>query len=163
MADERHPQCVLVAPEMVGARALADWLTEKGFPAEPAMPAAIANPGDALGLTEEAFPGIEVRVVKPEHVEPAKAAIAAMHEEVAAVREKQKVRAERTGTVTAVCEECGKPSVWPASSMGTTETCPHCSSFMDVPDPDENWDDVDFGKEEGDNEEGDGGTPSGQE
>ena len=76
MADERHPQCVLVAPEMVGARALADWLTEKGFPAEPAMPAAIANPGDALGLTEEAFPGIEVRVVKPEHVEPARAAIA---------------------------------------------------------------------------------------
>ena len=148
MADERHPQCVLVAPEMVGARALADWLTEKGFPAEPVMPSAIANPGDTLGLTEEAFTGVEVRVVKPEHVEPAKLAIAEMHEEVAAVRERQKKRAERTGTVTAICEECGKPSEWPASAMGTTETCPHCSSYLDVPDPDENWDDVDFSGED---------------
>src|SRR5437868_1328434 len=108
MADERHPQCILVAPEMAGARALADWLTEKGFPAEPLMPSAIASPGDALGLTEEAFTGIEVRVVKPEDAEPAKLAIAEMHEEVAAVRERQKKRSERTGTVTAICEECGK-------------------------------------------------------
>jgi hypothetical protein len=151
MADERHPQCVLVAPEMAAARALADWLTEKGFPAEPLMPPAIAATGDSLGLTEEAFTGIEVRVLKAEDAEPAKQAVAEMRDEVAAVRDRQKQRAERTGTVTAVCEDCGKPSDWPASAMGTTETCPHCSSFMDVPDPDENWDDVDFSGDDGDN------------
>src|SRR5207248_1288968 len=103
-----------------------------------------------LGLTEEAFTGIEVRVVNPEHAEPAKLAIAEMHEEVTAVRERQRKRAERTGAVTAICEECGKSSEWPASLMGTTETCPHCASYMDVPDPDDNWDDVDFEGESGD-------------
>ena len=35
--------------------------------------------------------------------------------------------------------------------MGKTEVCPHCGQYMDVPDPDENWDDVDFGGEAGEN------------
>jgi len=148
MAEERHPQCVLVAKDMPTARALADWLAEKGFPAEPEMPRAIANPGDSLGLTEESMTGVEVRVAKLEHVEPAKQAIADLHEEVAAVRDRQQKRAERTGTVAAVCEDCGKSSDWPAASMGTTETCPHCGHYMDVPDPEDNWNDMDFGAEE---------------
>ena len=153
MPDERHPQCVLVAKDMATARGLADWLIEKGFPAEPLMPSTVVNPGDSLGLSEEHMTGIEVRVVKPEHIEPAKKAIADLHEEVAVVRERQQKRAERTGTVAAVCEDCGKSSDWPAVVMGTTETCPHCGSYMDVPDPDENWDDVDFSEEVGDTEE----------
>jgi hypothetical protein len=152
MSAERHPLCVLVAPEMATARSLADWLTDKGFPAEPVMPAAIASPGDVLGFTEETFNGIEVRVQSAEHAEPAKQAIAEMKAEVAEVQGRQQKRAERTGTVTAVCEDCGKSSDWPASAMGTTETCPHCGNYMDVPDPDENWDDVDFEEGEEDNE-----------
>ena len=62
------------------------------------------------------------------------------------------LRSTRTGTVEAVCEECGKSSQWPASQMGTTQDCPHCHNYMDVPDPEENWDEVDF--EEGEGEEG---------
>ena len=61
------------------------------------------------------------------------------------IREK---RASRTGTTTAICEDCGKSSDWPASAMGTTELCPHCQHYMDIPDPDEDWGGVDFGKDE---------------
>ena len=56
--------------------------------------------------------------------------------------------AKRTGTVTAVCEECGKSSEWPATAMGTTETCPHCTAYMDIPDPEDDWSEVDFGEPE---------------
>jgi len=147
MAEERHPLCVDVMEEMSAARTLADWLTEKGFPAEPVMPENVAAPGDVLGMSPETFTGFEVRVAKEEHVEPARLALEEAKEEVTAIREKRKKRAERTGTVTAVCEDCGKSSEWPASAMGTTETCPHCTAYLDVPDPDENWDDVDFSED----------------
>jgi hypothetical protein len=33
--------------------------------------------------------------------------------------------------------------------MGTTEVCRHCGGYMDIPDPDEDWSDVDFGEPEG--------------
>jgi hypothetical protein len=144
MADERHPQCVLVVPELASAAALAEWLTGKGFPAQAVPPSAVAAPGDSLGLTEEAFTGIEVRVVNPEHIEPARKEIEEQKAALAAIRERHERWAARTGTVTAVCEDCGKSSEWPAAEMGKTQTCPHCNSYMDVPDPDENWDDVDF-------------------
>ena len=150
MADERHPCCVKVVEQMEAARQLAEWLTEKGFPATPVLPDLIANEGDSLGLSPETFTGFEVRVAKPEHVEPALQALEDLKAEVAERLEKVKKRSERTGTVSAVCEECGKESEWPAASMGTTETCPHCDSYMDVPDPDDDWDDVDFGAEEAD-------------
>src|SRR5438477_8407201 len=103
MPDERHPQCVLVAPDLKGAAALAEWLTGKGFPAEVFTPSAIPSTGDSLGITEGAAPEIEVRVTKPEHVEPARKAIEEMREEVAEVRARQEKRAQRTGTVTAEC------------------------------------------------------------
>ena len=99
MAEEHHPQCVLLAPEVRTAQALAAWLTEKGFPAEFVAPNAVAAPGDSLGFSEEAFTGIEVRVIDPEHIEPAKRAIEEMREEVVAVRSRQEKRAERIGTV----------------------------------------------------------------
>jgi hypothetical protein len=65
---------------------------------------------------------------------------------MAAVRAIQERRASRTGNVTVVCEECGKSSDWPATAMGTTEYCPHCQAYMDIPDPEDDWSDVDFGK-----------------
>ena len=153
MAADRHPQCVLVASEIATARALADWLTEKGYPAEAVPPPAVAAPGDSLGLSEEAFIGIEVRVAKPEHVDPAKAAIAEQKEALDAIRDLHKKRAARTGTVTAVCEDCGKSSEWPAAEMGTTQVCPHCDGYMDVPDPDDDWGDIDFSEGESEDPE----------
>lgn len=153
MADELHPCCVRVTETVETAKAVADWLTEKGYPAAVWLPDMVADTGDSLGLSPETVKGYEVRVVKEADAEPARQAYEDLKGEVTARLAKQKQRAERTGTVSAVCEECGKSSDWPASSMGTTETCPHCDAYMDIPDPDDDWDGVDFGEDEDDNQQ----------
>jgi hypothetical protein len=156
MSEERHPQTILVAEEFSTANALAEWLTEKGFPAEVVRPSAAATPGDSLGLSPEIGSGIEVRVLSVEHVEPAKQAIEEQKAAIAEIRAHEEKRAARTGTVEAVCEECGKASTWPASQMGSTQDCPHCAAYMDIPDPEETWDEADFEEgEEGEKEEED--------
>lgn len=152
MADERHPRFILVTEEFTTANAVAEWLTEKGFPAEVVRPDAAATPGDSLGLSPETGAGIEVRVLSVEHVEPAKKAIEEQKEAIAEIRSREEKRAARTGTIDAVCEECNKPSQWPASLMGSTQDCPHCGAYMDIPDPEENWDEMDFEAGEGDDE-----------
>jgi rRNA maturation protein Nop10 len=101
-------------------------------------------------VTPEDF---EIRVTDPKQADAAKEllteAVAAGMKK--AIREK---RAARTGTTTATCEDCGKPSDWPASAMGTTEVCPHCGGYMDIPDPEEDdWSGVDFGEDEDAKEE----------
>jgi hypothetical protein len=148
MSEERHPQTIHISSEFAAATAIAAWLTEKGFPAEAVRPNAVAAVPDNFGLVPETGSGIEVRVVKAEHVEPAKQALADHREVLAEIRAREEKRAARTGTVEAVCEECGKPSTWPANQMGSTQDCPHCHAYMDIPDPDENWDDADFTDEE---------------
>lgn len=153
MADELHPNCVRVMETIDGAKSMADWLSEKGFPAAVQLPDVVADTGDSLGLTPETVKGYEVRVLNEADAEPARQAFEDSKDEVAARMAKLKQRAERTGTVSAICEDCGKSSDWPASAMGTTETCPHCDAYMDIPDPDDDWDDVDFGEEEDDNRE----------
>jgi hypothetical protein len=139
--------------DIAAARSLAEWLTEKGHPAMAMVPDLVAAPGDSLGLSPETFTGYEVRVLKEADAEPARQALDDLKDEVAARMDKLKKRSERTGTVKAVCEECGKESEWPAASMGTTEVCPNCDAYMDVPDPDDDeWGDVDFGEKEADND-----------
>ena len=147
---ERDPRCVLALPEQSAAELIAAWLGEKGYGCE----VVVTPPGLAVEpLTHAAQPEpaeYQVCVLKPEHMEPARALIAEHQAGVMALRELEAKRANRTGTVTAVCEECGKESEWPASAMGTTETCPHCFKYMDIPDPDEEneWSGVDFGEDE---------------
>lgn len=161
MADDRDPRCVLVVKDRVAAEAVAAWLADKGFPAELAVVGEIAAPVGGLGLEEVPPPELEVRVVNPDHAEPARQAITEQREALAEARAVAERRAQRTGTVTATCEECGKPSEWPAAEMGTTQDCPHCGAYMDIPDPDDNWDGVDF--EAGEAEDGDGATDRKQE
>ena len=36
--------------------------------------------------------------------------------------------------VHANCEDCGKPTTFPASKQGSVQTCPHCGAYLDVPD-----------------------------
>lgn len=153
MADELHPCCVHATENMDAAKAVADLLTDKGFPAAVWLPDVVASTGDSLGLSPETVKGYEVRVLKEAHAEPAREMLADLKEDVRERLEKEKQRAERTGTVSAVCEECGKSSDWPASAMGTTESCPHCDAYMDIPDPDDDWGDVDFGEDEDDTDE----------
>jgi hypothetical protein len=146
--DERDPRTVFVAENVKLADAVVQLLAANSIPAEIA-PVAPVETSALTGMSDapEEFP---ILVNDPTKAEEARTLLANAEKipEVRAVLEK---RASRTGTVEATCEDCGKTSTWPATAMGTTEVCPHCGSYMDVPDPeDDEWSDVDFGKPEGD-------------
>jgi hypothetical protein len=146
---EQDTKRVLVLPDRRAAELIAAWLTQKGHPAEVVLPLMGTTASALTGETEAAVaPEFEVWVTNPDHVDPARALISEQREGLAALREQEEKRAARSGSVTAVCEECGRSSDWPASEMGRTEVCPHCGKYMDVPDPEDSWDDVDFGSGE---------------
>jgi hypothetical protein len=153
MADD-NPLTVFVAEQLQMAEAVVELLAKEGVPAELVAPPPKADPEPVLGgadlVTSDA---IEVRVADEKQAEKAREVLgtAIARAKLKSLHEK---RAARTGTVTAACEECGKTSEWPAAAMGTTETCPHCTAYMDIPDPDDDWADVDVGEnpdEEGEN------------
>jgi rRNA maturation protein Nop10 len=156
MADD-HPLTVFVAETAEVADAVSRLLASEGIAAETVSPPPQTVSDPLTGTTQLLPPdGLQVRV--------ADAGAAARAKEVlgselaaAAVRAVRERRAGRTGTVTAECEECGKPSDWPAAAMGTTEVCPHCGAYMDVPDPDDDWSGVDTGAGGGEDEEGEPG------
>jgi hypothetical protein len=148
MSEDRDPRCVHVAPDLRTADLIASWLGEKGFPCEVVAPEVPAAPPDGLGLTEAAPPGVEIRVIDIDQAQKVRETITEQREAVLAVRSAMERRAARTGTVTAVCEECGASSEWAAADMGSTQDCPTCGKYMDVPDPDDDWGDVDFGNED---------------
>jgi hypothetical protein len=150
MSEERDPRCVFVATELRAAEEIGAWLGTKGFPCEVIPPEHPAEPPDGIGLTQHAPPGIEIRVIDVDQAQKARDVIEEQREAIQAIRARQERRANRTGTVTAACEECGQSSEWPAADMGSTQDCPHCGKYMDVPDPEDDWSDVDFGAEDGD-------------
>jgi hypothetical protein len=145
---EQHPQTVFVAENPRVAEAVIRLLAGIGVSAEIVEPPPATESQPITGITDMVTPdSFEVRVTDSDKVAAARELLdsAAAAVAVAAVREK---RATRTGTVTAVCEDCGKSSEWPATAMGTTENCPHCGAYMDVPDPDDDWGGIDFGTED---------------
>jgi hypothetical protein len=149
MSDERDPRTVYLAEDAKLAEAAIQFLAANNIPAEfgPVAPVETsALTGESS--TPEEFP---ILVTDPTKVEDAKALLTKV-EQYPAFRAILDKRAARTGTVTATCEDCGKPSEWPAAAMGTTEVCPHCANYMDIPDPEDEWSDVDFGAPEGDEE-----------
>ena len=46
----------------------------------------------------------------------------------------QRQRSGETPDVSVVCEECGKTASFPASQLGSVESCPHCGAYVDVGD-----------------------------
>lgn len=151
MAEEQSsPQTVFVAESAAVAEAVVQLLAGSGIVAEIIAPAVHAEAQPITGLTELVPTGqFEVRVNDPAAAATARelldSALAA-----AALQAARRKRAQRSGTISAVCEECGRSSDWPASAMGTTENCPHCAAYMDIPDPEEDWSGVDFGQPEDD-------------
>jgi len=146
----RDPKCVFVGKDGASANLIAGILIGAGFPAEVMNEATLGGFEGITGLVPGySHKGVEVWVVDPGHIEPAKQLLDEEMKTIDAAKEK---RANRTGTISAECEECGRASDWPAPSMGTTETCPHCGAYMDIPDPDDEWSDVDFGASEEDDE-----------
>ncbi len=147
---ERSPNFVLAVAEAQTAELLAAWLTEKKFPAE-VVSVPPTTTSDPLTHASMSVPGeFQVWVKNPEHLVEAKELIDEQRAGVQALREREAKRATMTASITAECEECGKSSDWPGVYLGTTQDCPHCLSYMDIPDPDEKWDDVDFGSEDED-------------
>ncbi len=149
MADtEPDPRIVFVAESAHVAEAVVQLLATNDIPAEVAALPSQTNTDPLTGATETA-PTEEFPIVVTEQgkLEAARDLLATAHSQakMRAVREK---RANRTGTLTVACEDCGKSSEWPAQLMGTTEMCPHCGGYMDIPDPDEDWSGMDFGDAE---------------
>ncbi len=144
---ERDPRCVLAVPEPQAAELIAAWLTEKGLSAEVvARPPGAAT--DPLSLAATVVPGeFQVWVANPDHVAEARELIEERQAGVQVLRELEARRAGQTGTTAAVCEECGESSEWPANLMGTTQNCPRCHAYMDVRDPDENFDEWGYAEE----------------
>jgi hypothetical protein len=148
MSEERDPRVVFVAGDLRAAEEVGAWLGTKGFPCEVVPPEHPYEPPDGIGLAAHAPPGIEVRVLDVDQAQKARDAIDEQREVNQAIRARMERRATRTGTVAATCDECGKTSEWPAADMGTTQDCPHCGAYLDIPDPDDDWSDVDFGAED---------------
>lgn len=152
MAEE-NPLTVFVAENERVADAVIALLAKEGIIAEAHMKPMETGSDPLTGTSDATHAGTEfdIRVTDERQLDAAKAEItsALARGTVLNIREK---RAARTGTVTATCEDCGKPSEWPASSMGTTESCPYCGSYMDVPDPDDDFSGIDFGDAEEDGE-----------
>ncbi len=147
---DRDPRTVFVAENARLADAVIQLLAANNIPAEVAPVAPIETSAlTGMSAEPEEFP---ILVTDEKLAEDARALLASA-ERMATVRAQVEKRAARTGTVTATCEDCGKPSEWPATAMGTTEVCPHCAHYMDIPDPDEDWSDVDFGTPEADAED----------
>ncbi|MBA4064556.1 MAG: hypothetical protein C0501_12760 [Isosphaera sp.] len=157
MADD-NPLTVFVAENAQVADAVIGLLAGAGIPADAVVPPAEASSDPLTGASEVVWRRneFEVRVRDGAQAGAAKelldGALAA-----AAVRAVRERRAGRTGTVAAVCEECGAASEWAAAEMGTTQDCPHCGAYMDIPDPDDDWSGVDTGAD--DEEDGDGPEP----
>jgi hypothetical protein len=150
---ERDPKCVLSVAEEKAAELLAAWLTEKGFPAEPvSLPPSTSE--DPITHAAIPVPGeFQVWVKNLDHSKEAQELIELQRAGVQAVREREAKRATATGNITAVCEDCGKESEWPGSRIGMTEICPHCHSYMDIPDPDEVWDEDEIMAQDADAEQ----------
>lgn len=155
---EADPRVVFVAESTTIADAVISLLNASGIIAEAHVPPPPETSSEPLtGASELVWKrnDFQIRVQDESKAAAARELIAAAVTDgaVKAVRER---RANRTGTVSATCEDCGKASEWPAQALGTTEVCPHCGNYMDIPDPDEDWSDVDFGESEGETEEEEG-------
>jgi ribosomal protein S27E len=136
----RSPRCVYVSDTLGVAEIVAGWLKEQDIAAEVMDTATLGGFDGKTSITPwvASNRGIEVWVPDAD-VDRARELLAAKTEEF---RLKADQRATRTGTVEAVCEECGHSATFAASAAGTVEDCPSCGAYLDVPDPDEQWDDM---------------------
>ena len=128
----RDPRCVYVAHSVGEADITANWLKDRGIAAQVMDRSTL---GGLEGLTPWPAPGIgakgiEVWVVHPQDAPRALELLKEFEAERAAQAEANR----EAGPVTAVCERCGKGSVFPAQLRGTVQNCPHCGAYMDVVD-----------------------------
>ncbi len=132
----RDPRCVHVADSPAVAELVASWLQGQGIEARVMDQSTL---GGLEGLTiwsstGVSARGIEVWVLDPEQAPRALELLAEREAERVARRESADV-----GPVAAVCEECGLTTTFPGAQRGTTQQCPHCAAYLDVPGGEEEW------------------------
>lgn len=133
----RNSKCVYVANTVDTAQQVAAWLSEAGVPAEVTDHRELGDAESLTGIMHDDPRQVEVWVVNVEQITEAQSLLVAMADEL---ESKIQVMTVPTGNVTAVCEECGKSSEFPAAERGTVQTCPHCHKWIDIPAPDDDWD-----------------------
>ena len=109
----RDPKCVYVANNLGVAETTVVFLGQNGIPAQVMNPMTL---GGLVGLTwlsptGVSSYGIEVWVDNPAQADRAKELLQAQ----ADFQSSNVEQASRSGNVTALCDECGKPSTFPGS------------------------------------------------
>jgi hypothetical protein len=128
----RDPKCVYVANNLGVAETTVVFLGQNGIPAQVMNPMTL---GGLVGLTwlsptGVSSYGIEVWVDNPAQADRAKELLQAQ----ADFKSSKVEQADRSGDITALCDDCGKPSTFPGSQRGSVQNCPQCGAYMDVVD-----------------------------
>src|SRR3954463_4442921 len=146
----RDPKCVHIDNNLARARLVAGWLDGQGIPAAVMDENTLGGFEGLVSIlpSKLSLRGVEVWVTNPADADRARQLIAEHAAEL------KTTRANRTGEIQATCEECGAAATFPASDQGTVQHCPQCGAYMDVPDPDEEWDEHDFGGDDAEDRPG---------
>src|SRR5436305_10767508 len=109
----RDPKCVHVDDNLAHAQVVVSWLGAHGIAAEVMNEMTLGGFEGLVSILPNklSFRGVEVWVNNPADAERARQLITAHEQELKAQRA---ARAARTGTVEAVCDECGKAATFPA-------------------------------------------------
>lgn len=132
------PVAVYNAENNIEAQLLCDYLEQHGVEAYPTLDESVAF--WSFGAVPE--------IHKPQ-VWVDEANVAATQQLLAEYeqeRRRRRLTAEKdvhtvSDSVAAVCEDCGKTTVFPASQNGTTQDCSHCGAYVDVGDVPLDWED----------------------
>lgn len=128
----RDPKCVHVADSLSEAESVVHFLKGQGLAAEVMNPATL---GGLLGLTWLSRTGVSANGLEVWVNDAADAPQAlARLKEFAAEQTRKAEEKDAQGPVAADCEECDRTSTFPAAQRGTTQDCPHCGAYLDVPD-----------------------------
>ena len=133
----RDPKCVFVAPDVGVATVLANWLEHEGIRAQVMDTMTHGGLDGLTAWTGVSARGIEIWAIMPADVDRAKVLIAEHYEALTELLAKKTA----AGPAEARCDECGKTSEFTGDKRGSIQNCPHCGSYLDVPDGDNDSED----------------------
>src|SRR5438132_6902071 len=109
----RDPKCVHVDDNLAHAQVVASWLGSQGIPSEVMNELTLGGFEGLVSIlpSKLSFRGVEVWVNDPADADRARQLIAEHAAEL------QATRANRTGEVEAICEECGQATTFPAAEQ----------------------------------------------
>jgi hypothetical protein len=126
----RDPKCIFVAADVAEATVVANWLEHEGVPAQVMDTMTLGGLDGLTAWTGVSARGIEVWALREDLVDRARELLAE-HKDIQSTILAQKIA---KGRVSVQCEECGCASVFPADCRGTTDVCPRCGCYLDVPE-----------------------------